>query len=643
MKKSLSDKITVLAILAALGWFVPLLAQVPLGSKIPPRLTVHISASASCLQSSLFRLLAAQLIGGASIPTAFFLYSMVTMVPPEREQVEKQVRALSKLGRGLSAVRTPKEAAQIIADTADSVCGWDAFVLDLCSPDHASAHTILCVDTIRDRRTEAAVDPSPAALSPIARQVIEHGPQLVLRPAGAPFPSDTLPFGDTTRASASLMFVPVRQNANVIGVLSIQSYSTNAYSEEDLRNLQSLADHCAGALERLRAEAALQEANERLRMALAASRMATWTTELTGRRLFIGSPELEAIVGLKPGEFPETEQALFEFIHPEDRKPVRHAFSSAIDAKRDYEVEFRFLPRNRPLGWMLGRGRAYYDAAGQPIRLAGVAIDITARKEAEQEISRLNAELECRVRERTAQLEATNRELESFTYSVSHDLRAPLRSIRGFSEVLLERYSGQLDPLGQEYLRRASESCQRMDRLIDDLLKLSRAGRSDLQWQTVSLTALATSIAAELRNAEPHRELELIIGPDLHAQGDEHLLRIALDNLLRNAWKFTGRCPRARIEFGLASGHEPAFFVRDNGVGFDPAYAGKLFGVFQRLHSAADFPGTGVGLATVQRIIQRHGGRVWATGVVNVGATFYFTLPENRRSTSEATPPGTDC
>jgi light-regulated signal transduction histidine kinase (bacteriophytochrome) len=245
------------------------------------------------------------------------------------------------------------------------------------------------------------------------------------------------------------------------------------------------------------------------------------------------------------------------------------------------------------------------------------------------ELQRQNEELEARVRERTAQLEALNKELEAFSYSVSHDLRAPLRSIRGFTEVLLERYASQLDAKGQEFLRRVSDSSQHMDRLIDDLLKLSRVGRAELKRQTIDLSTIASSIVAELQKAEPGRKVDVSIEPGLNAHGDERLVRVALDNLLRNAWKFTGKVAEPKITVGRTTDSEAAFFVRDNGAGFDMAYASRLFGVFQRLHTTSEFPGTGVGLATVQRIINRHGGRVWAHSKLSEGATFYFTLPEH--------------
>ncbi len=244
-----------------------------------------------------------------------------------------------------------------------------------------------------------------------------------------------------------------------------------------------------------------------------------------------------------------------------------------------------------------------------------------------QEAQSLNMELEQRVAQRTAQLEAANKELESFSYSVSHDLRAPLRAIDGFSLALLEDYTAQLPPQGQDYLRRVRASAQRMAELIDDLLNLSRVTRAPFASQPLNLSELAESVFAELQRTQPERRITISVAPNLMVNGDPHLLRIMLENLLGNAWKFTSKQENARIEVGvLDQGASRIFYVRDNGAGFDMKYAGKLFGAFQRLHSLSEFPGTGIGLATVQRIIHRHGGNVWAEGRLNEGATFYFTL-----------------
>jgi len=230
------------------------------------------------------------------------------------------------------------------------------------------------------------------------------------------------------------------------------------------------------------------------------------------------------------------------------------------------------------------------------------------------------------LRSANSALEASNKELEAFSYSVSHDLRAPLRAIEGFTRSLLIDYGGQLDEQAKDLLHRAQNGCDRMGQLIEDLLNLSRLSRSEMHCQDVDLSSLVNAIAADLQSNHPGRKVTTRIAEGLIANGDGKLLRIALENLLGNAWKFTSRREDAQIEFNAEPEGGGGFFIRDNGAGFDMAYAEKLFGAFQRLHSTAEFPGTGIGLAIVQRIINRHGGRIWAEGKVGVGATFHFSL-----------------
>jgi PAS domain S-box-containing protein len=256
------------------------------------------------------------------------------------------------------------------------------------------------------------------------------------------------------------------------------------------------------------------------------------------------------------------------------------------------------------------------DQVGSVRGFVKITRDTTEKRIAEQQLL-----------QRSAELEAANKELESFSYSVSHDLRAPLRGIDGFSRALEEDYAAHLDANARNYLGRIRAGTQRMAMLIDDLLNLARVTRAEMHRETIDLTKMASDIARDLRRAEPNRQIAVKIDDSLTANGDHRLVRVALQNLLGNAWKFTAKRADARIEFGaLGSNGRRVYFVRDNGAGFDQAYAARLFGAFQRLHSMEEFPGTGIGLATVQRIIHRHGGKVWAEGAVNHGATVYFTL-----------------
>lgn len=269
---------------------------------------------------------------------------------------------------------------------------------------------------------------------------------------------------------------------------------------------------------------------------------------------------------------------------------------------------------------------AHRGADGGLEYLSTIIRDISESKRNEERVRTLNAELEERVRLRTAELEAAQRELESFNYSVSHDLRAPLRTIDAFAAALDEDCPDGLGPAGRDHLGRIRRAAARMAGLIDDLLRLSRVTVRSMEPEEIDLSALAAAIAADLRAATPERRIEFAMAPGAHARGDAALLRIALENLLGNAVKYTGRRPEARIEFGVQPGDPPAFFVRDDGAGFDMAHVGSLFAPFSRLHHEDEFPGSGIGLSIVQRIVLRHGGRVWAEGREGAGATFYFTL-----------------
>ncbi len=302
-----------------------------------------------------------------------------------------------------------------------------------------------------------------------------------------------------------------------------------------------------------------------------------------------------------------------------------------LAAMREYQAvraEMLIRTKSGQEVWMETDITPLVDTSGRCTHWVAVERDISERRQQRQLVLRLNAELEERVRVRTRQLARANRELESFAYSVSHDLRSPLNTIHGFSQLLAKIEAENISDKGKHYLQRIGAGVMQMGELIEGLLTLAQLSRDELKQETVDLSALARLITQQLREREPRRVAEVRVQEALRAQGDPRLLLSVLQKLLDNAWKFTGKIPSARIEVGCApdAGDKCAFFVRDNGAGFDPAFSHKLFGTFERLHSPGDFPGTGIGLATVKRVVERHGGRVWAEGRVSEGATFYFTL-----------------
>jgi PAS domain S-box-containing protein len=379
--------------------------------------------------------------------------------------------------------------------------------------------------------------------------------------------------------------------------------------------------------DRRRAEEALAGEKKRLVSASSAGKVALWEWTIPTGKLEWSST-IDVMLGFAPGGFPRTIQAWTEILHPDDTPHVTEILDRHLEQDTVYDIDYRVRRSDGSYIWWHVTGSSERDQSGRAIRMAGACVDITDRKQAEEEVRILNAELEQRVRDRTAQLEAANKELEAFSYSVSHDLRAPLRAIDGFSRIILEDYINKLDDEGKRYLNVIRNNTQKMGQLIDDLLVFSRLGRQEIRVSDVDMGKMAKSVFREIDLVASGRKIQLDIRELPSAQGDQAMIRQVFANLLSNAIKFTRPKERTVIEVdGRSEGNENVYTVKDNGVGFDMQYANKLFGVFQRLHGSEEFEGTGVGLAIVQRIIHRHGGRIWAEGKVGEGASFYFTLP----------------
>lgn len=379
--------------------------------------------------------------------------------------------------------------------------------------------------------------------------------------------------------------------------------------------------------EKIQVETALRQTEIRYRTLVEQLPAITYiddATENLGDTLYI-SPKVTSILGYSQEEWLQIglEDWLALMASPDAAK-CREKYLLCCQNGEPFEYEYCLRGKSGQLVWFHDRA-VRLENENQWI-IQGVMVDVTARKKAEEKIITLNMELERRVFERTQQLEAANQELESFTYSISHDLRTPLRGIIGFSSLLLNNPNNHFSPEGQHQLQRVLENTQRMGQMVDDLLKFARLSRQALTKQEVDIAALAKETMEDLRLVYTEREIEFVLQPLPPCQADLSLLRQVLTNILSNALKYTRNTPHPRIEVGYKAQTPPVYFVRDNGTGFDMQYANKLFGVFERLHGLEEFEGTGVGLAIVQRIIHRHGGDIWAEAYPNQGATFFFTL-----------------
>jgi signal transduction histidine kinase len=379
--------------------------------------------------------------------------------------------------------------------------------------------------------------------------------------------------------------------------------------------------------ERKRAELALRESRARLAEAQRIGHVGSWVLELASGTM-AWSEELYRIYERDPRTCAGTLEEMLDRAHPDDAEPLATVLlNQAGGPVGAYEHQHRIVLAGGRIKTLHSRWEISRDASGKLLRVLGTSQDISPQEQAREEIKRFNAELEKRVQARTAELTAANRELESFAYSISHDLRSPLRGIDGFSHLLLERYRDQLDAQGRDYLARVRGAAQRMGALIDDILELSRVTRQEMRRERVDLSALAAELVEEMGQANSGPRPLTEIAPGCVVDGDPQLLKLLLQNLLENSWKYSARCAAPTIAFGCAAvDGKTVFHVRDNGVGFDEQFVGRLFAPFQRLHKPDDFEGNGIGLATVARIVRRHGGQVWAESKPGVATTFHFTL-----------------
>jgi PAS domain S-box-containing protein len=544
----------------------------------------------------------------------------------ERKRAERERETLQRLALELTAPLTLKELVQRLAGHCRQLFAYDSFRFDLYDERKQLRVPVYAEDTPAGGQEPVDIETESEAKRPqIIRALFAGEPVLVHREEG-PVTDGLVPWGFAGRRSLTMMFAPVRWQGRCIGVVYAHSYTAARYNDRDLALLQMVADQCGAALARVQADEALRESEQRYRALFERTNDAVFIFDLDGM-LLTANQQAAELLGYTADELvgmPVTQMISLQEVADNQNK------LAAVIAGEPLPLYERFFRRKDGSEFPAEVNVALvHDPQGKPLHIHSVVRDITERKQIEREIRQLNAELERRVVERTAQLEAANQELEAFAYSVSHDLRAPLRAMDSFSRIVLEDFGPQLPPEAQRYLGMVRDNARRMRALIQDLLTFSRLGRQELRKQTISPRELVRQVLEELRIEQDEHPVEITVGDLPPCQADPALLKQVYANLLSNALKFTRGQGGACIEVGcLQEGQGTVYYVRDNGVGFDMRYADKLFGVFQRLHGDQEYEGTGVGLAIVQRIIHRHGGRVWAKAEVGQGATFYFTLPD---------------
>ncbi len=520
----------------------------------------------------------------------------------ERKRMERTLRTETE---NLEAVFSASPLAMMLLDESTSIVRVNEAGIDFCGGDASE---------ILHRRPG---DVLKCAQSTKSKSGCGHGPECPFCPVRRGIEGLIANGGSIHGAEAPLTLLRNGKPEEI----SLAAYARSVSIDGRTHVVVALDD----ITERKQTGEALRSTAERYQMAQVMGRVGHWSYEPSTQK-FEGSPEALRIYGFDPDAMVSLEEVM-SCIAPSDAEQTLSALMNCVQNGTTFDQEIRLHPRGSTEPTIIwSRADRIIDDHGTPSVL-GVLQDITEHKHAEEEITTLNAELEQRVRDRTAELEAAIRELDAFSYSVSHDLRAPLRSIDGFGLALLEDCEDRLDADGKDYLATIRAATQRMGTLIDDMLRLSRLTRTEMHIEKINLTEIARSIIQELQTSEPERIVNIQIADGLEDTADPKLMRIALENLLGNAWKFTRKRAKAKIELGSTDeGGHRTYYVRDNGAGFDMAYVNKLFTPFQRLHSVEEYPGTGIGLGTVQRIMNRHGGKVWAEGQVDHGATIYFSF-----------------